>query len=158
MSTSTDIEIRRLTDLPLEQLRAEWHRWHPDRCFPDRLPRDLLVRTIAWQLQEKQFGRASPALATRLDRLSAQLSGSGILDLEREARLKTGTSLVREWRGQTHRVTALDEGFIWDGQRFESLSEIARAITGVRWSGPRFFGLKQRTRPVATAAAEQSDA
>jgi hypothetical protein len=68
-----------------------------------------------------------------------------LLEIEREVQLKPGTSLIREWRGQTHRVTAMDEGFIWNGGSYNSLSEIARAITGTRWSGPRFFGLKQRT-------------
>jgi hypothetical protein len=148
-------QIQELAGLPLNELRAEWQRSHPGKCMPDRLPRDLLVRTIAWKLQVKEFGQPSPALATRLDRLSAQLSGSGILDLEREARLKTGTTLVREWRGNTYRVTALDQGFLWDGQRYESLSEIARAITGVRWSGPRFFGLKQRTQTAPVNASAQ---
>jgi hypothetical protein len=154
MATDVATEIGRLTNLPLDELRAEWHQWHPDKCMPDRLSRDLLVRTIAWKLQEREFGKGPASLATRLDRLSKQLSGTGILDCEREAQVKNGTTLVREWQGQTYRVTALDDGFVWDEQRYVSLSEVARAITGVRWSGPRFFGLKQKHR----SPAEQVDA
>lgn len=158
MSVSVEQEIARLTGLPPDELRAEWHRWHTDEPLPGRLSRDLLVRTIAWKLQEKEFGHASTALTTRLEQLSRQLSRTGALDLEREAKVKIGTMLIREWRGQTYRVTAVDEGFQWNGQRYESLSEIARAITGVRWSGPRFFGLKQRARTVPGPQSSQRNA
>ena len=138
-------EVARLSELPLPELRSEWHRWHPERQIPARLSRDLLVRTIAWKLQEQVYGRCPPMLTRKLERLAAQLERSGNLDIEREAYLKPGTLLVREWRGQTFRVTATQDGFLYDGRPFESLSEIARTITGTKWSGPRFFGLKQRT-------------
>ncbi len=138
-------EVNRLSGLPLTELRSEWHRWHPERQMPQRLSRDLLVRTIAWKLQEQTFGRCPPILTRKLERLASQLERSGTLDLEREAHLRPGTALVREWQGQTYRVTATNDGFLYDGRAFESLSEIARTITGTRWSGPRFFGLKQRS-------------
>ncbi len=141
-NTAVSAEIARLFALPLPELKAEWHRWHPEIQMPERLPRDLLVRTIAWKLQEQQFGARPAKLIRQLDQLSKQLSRSGSLDIEREAHLKVGTVLVREWHGNTHRVTALDDGFLYEGQAYASLSEIARAITGTRWSGPRFFGLK----------------
>lgn len=148
-------EIARLQGLSLKDLRAEWHRWHPQMQMPHRLPRDLLVRTISWKLQEQEFGAFPAALARKLDRLSDQLTRSGSLDLERELRLKTGTKLIREWRGETYRVTAIDEGFLYDGQQYVSLSEVARAITGTHWSGPRFFGLKQRAGKPRIKASEQ---
>ncbi len=154
MANDIASEIERLSNLPLDQLRAEWHYWHRDKRLPERLPRNLLVRTIAWKLQERDFGRAPATLSTRLDRLANQLSRSGILDCEREAQLKAGTTLVREWRGGTFRVTALDDGFLFDEQRYASLSEVAREITGVRWSGPRFFGLKQKHRTSGAASPE----
>lgn len=134
--------VDHLQNLSLTELRAEWHRWHPDRRMPHRLPRDLLVRTIAWRLQEKEVRPFPARLVRELERLSNQLRRSGSLDIEREARLKIGTVLVREWHGETHRVTALNDGFLYNGRTYISLSEIARAITGTRWSGPRFFGLK----------------
>ena len=130
-------EIDRLSNLPLPALRLEWHRAHPDKQMPKGLPRDLLVRTIAWKLQEKELGRFPPALKSKLQKLSAQLRKSGALDVERQAVIKSGTTLLREWGGITHRVTALDDGFLFRDQRFASLSEIAREITGTRWSGPR---------------------
>lgn len=144
--SAVSAEITRLLALPIQHLRAEWHRWHPDIEMPERLSRDLLVRTIAWKLQEQQFGAAPSKLKRQLDQLSKQLSRSGSLDIEREAHLKVGTVLVREWHGNTHRVTALDDGFLYGGQSYASLSEIARAITGTRWSGPRFFGLNAGPR------------
>lgn len=145
MSNGITKEIERLQALPLNQLREQWHQWHPDRVLPHRLPRDLLVRTIAWRLQEKEFGPFPAALERRLAALSRQLERSGTLDMEREVAIKPGTRILREWRGETYRVTALDEGFAYDDREYASLSEVARAITGTHWSGPRFFGLPQRS-------------
>jgi hypothetical protein len=148
-------EIDRLTNLPLRALRREWYRAHPDKQMPKGLPRDLLVRTILWKLQERELGRLPPALTSKLQKLSAQLRKSGSLDVERHAVIKSGTTLLREWGGKTHRVTALDEGFLFRDQRFASLSEIAREITGTRWSGPRFFGLGQPvSKPVAASSTD----
>jgi hypothetical protein len=131
---------------PLPELRAEWHRWHPDLAMPKGLPRDLLVRSIAWQMQAKEHGGMPRETLRQLEKLAAQLATSGDLELEREVRLKPGTRLVREWRGQTYRVEVLASGYLMDERRYASLSHVARAITGTRWSGPRFFGLKQRER------------
>jgi Protein of unknown function (DUF2924) len=156
MATSDPIvsETDRMLVMPLVALRQLWHRWHPDREMPHRLPRDLLVRTIAWQMQEREFGGIPKAVERRLAALSTQLARSGTLDLEREISIKPGTRILREWRGDTYRVTALDDGFAFDGRRYGSLTEIARAITGTRWSGPRFFGLHQaqgRGRSLSTS-------
>lgn len=145
-------EIERLSSLPIATLRQRWHEAHPDKQMPKGLARDLLVRTIAWQLQEKEFGRFPPALTRKLQRLSEQLRRTGSLDLERQAVVKSGTTLLREWGGQTHRVVAMEDGFIFRDQRFASLSEIAREITGTRWSGPRFFGLRQSVSKPAAGA------
>jgi len=136
-------EIERLSALPLPALRVEWHHWHPDRAMPAQLPRDLLVRTIAWKLQEEAYGPFPAALTRKLERLAGQLERTGTLDLEREVVTKPGTLFVREWQGRTYRVVALADGFGMHDQHFSSLSEVARKITGTKWSGPRFFGLKQ---------------
>ncbi len=121
----------------------------PHLVIPERLPRDLLVRSLAWALQTRADGNLPPAVTRRLERMASQLARSGDLDLEREARLKPGTKLVREWRGRTYRVLVLEDGYVFEDRRYASLSHIARAITGTRWSGPRFFGLKQRSRGAA---------
>jgi hypothetical protein len=120
--------------------------------MPDRLPRDLLIRSIAWRIQTAAHGDLAPAATRQLGRLTAQLARSGDLDLEREARLKPGTKLVREWRGRTIRVLVLEDGYLFEDRRYASLSHVASAITGTRWSGPRFFGLKQRKRVSPEAA------
>ena len=151
MDCNIEIEIARLSTSPLGELRRAWQRHHPRMVLPDRLPRDLLVRTIAWQLQVKDQGDIVPAVARHFDRLAGQLAKSGDLDLEREVRLKPGTKLVREWRGRTLQVQVLEDGYLFEDRRYASLSHVASAITGTRWSGPRFFGLKQRKRIVAEA-------
>ena len=145
-------QIAALTATPLAELRREWQRHHPRMVLPDRLPRDLLLRSIAWQLQVTTHGHTAPAVTRQLDRLAGQLAKSGDLDLEREVRLKPGTKLVREWHGRTLHVLVLDDGYLFDDRRYASLSHIASAITGTKWSGPRFFGLKQRKRHVTEAA------
>jgi hypothetical protein len=78
--------------------------------------------------------------------LADQLARSGDLDVERQLSLKKGTRLVREWQGRTYQVMVLDEGFLFEERRYASLSQIARDVTGTKWSGPRFFGLRQRSR------------
>ncbi len=135
-----------LMQTPLLDLRSEWHRWHPGLQIPKGLPRDLLVRSVVWQMQAKERGGLPPLLVRQFDALAAQLATSGDLDMEREVRLKPGTRLVREWRGRIYRVEVLSDGYVMDERRYASLSHVARAITGTRWSGPRFFGLKQRER------------
>ncbi|MGE3745527.1 MAG: DUF2924 domain-containing protein [Sphingomonadaceae bacterium] len=147
-----DAEISLLTRMPLAELRRAWQRCHPRTTLPDRLPRDLLVRGIVWQRQVNGDGDLAAAAVRQLDRLAGQLERSGELDLERETRLKVGTRLVREWRGRTIRVLVAEDGYLFEDRRYASLSHVASAITGTRWSGPRFFGLKQRKR-----AAEAAD-
>jgi hypothetical protein len=104
-------------------------------------------------MQAKEHGGLPREVERQLERLAAQLAKSGDLELEREVRLKPGTRLIREWRGQTYRVEVTKDGYLMEERRYASLSHVARAITGTRWSGPRFFGLKQRERQAATGAA-----
>jgi hypothetical protein len=115
------------------------HRHEP----PRGLSRDLLVRALVHQLQERTYGGVSGALRRRLQTLSAEFekgaacSDSGIMP-------KTGTTLLRQWRGHTHTVLVGEDGFEYEGRRYRSLTVIAERITGAHWSGPRFFGLTQR--------------
>lgn len=110
---------------------------------PQGLDRRLLIRALAYRLQERALGGLKPA--TR--RLLLQLSGDGAAGppARLSSAVSPGTVLVREWHGTSHRVTVLETACAWRGRRYRSLSEVARAITGTRWSGPRFFGLR-RTR------------
>lgn len=154
MSFVIEKNIAGLTALPLGELRRAWQRHHPHTTLPDRLPRDLLVRSIAWKLHVPEQGDFAPEIIRKLDRLNQQLIRSGDLDLERETRLKIGTKLVREWRGKTIHVLVLEDGYLFEDRRYASLSHVATAITGTKWSGPRFFGLKQRRRQPAEGTAD----
>jgi hypothetical protein len=138
----TAAEMARLAGLGIDELRSEWRRLH-QTSPPKRLSRDILLRGISYRLQERRHGGLSQAtLRTLLSATAARRSFA----LQRRPRVafKPGTRLVREWHGQTHTVLILDDGVEWRGQRYRSLSVVARAITGARWSGPRFFGLQAR--------------
>ena len=89
-----------------------------------------------------------------LEKMARQLAVSGTLEIERSVRPKPGTRLIREWQGRTYVVEVGDTDFLHDGNSYASLSHVARAITGTRWSGPRFFGL--RSHDVASAGAGEA--
>jgi hypothetical protein len=134
-------EIAHLRALDLESLRARW-RTSFGRRAPAHLPRHLLLRMLAYGLQAQALGELDPLTIRRLDRLDAGSPSA----VAAAPNLRPGTLLVREWDGVLHRVMALEEGFAWNGATFRSLSQVARAITGTRWSGPRFFGLREDGR------------
>ncbi len=141
-----EAKLRALTVMDGEGLRREWrrlYRSHP----PLHIRRDLLVLAIAWKLQEKVHGGLTAAQKRRLAGIAEELRKGGDVSENPVIRLKPGLRLVREWRGETHDVLVLEDGFEWNGERRHSLSAIAREITGTHWSGPRFFGLKPRPMP-----------
>jgi hypothetical protein len=106
--------------------------------------RELLLNAIAWHLQARRHGGLSPAVQRKLERLSAAINrGEPVRPRTAIERLRPGMSLERAWRGETHSVTVLPDGFAYRGRRYRSLSQIARLITGTRWNGPAFFGLRQ---------------
>lgn len=126
--------------MPTKDLRTEWQRLYRSPA-PSRVARDLLLLGVAWKIQEQACGGLSAATKRRLAELSKTIERDGDVKRERISRLKSGATLVREWRGKTHTVIVTEDGFQWNGRAWRSLSSIARAITGVHWSGPRFFGL-----------------
>jgi hypothetical protein len=140
-------EIARVRDLVLSGLRARWKSVFR-RKAPDHLPRHLLYRMIAYRLQAEHLGDLDRDTQRVLDRVAEgtwkgdELPAPG----RRGSRhgLRPGTILVREWDGKSQRVTVLDEGFAWNGSTYRSLTKVAFAMTGTRWSGPRFFGLRSR--------------
>ena len=132
--------LARLSELTIFELRGEWRRLHR-MPPPMRLSRDLLVRGITYKLQERAYGGLSIATARKLEQAAADSLSRGSAP---PIPLRPGTRLVREWRGVTHMVLIHADGIEWRGQRYRSLSLVARKITGARWSGPRFFGLRQR--------------
>jgi hypothetical protein len=135
-----EAELDRLPSMPIVELRARWRglfKSEPPKPFGP----DLLRRSIAYRIQEVAYGGLDRATARLLQQLKAQMRKTpGKIVLPR--RIKAGAILVRKWKGHSYRVTVLDEGFAYDGQTYDSLSVIARQITGTRWNGPRFFGLR----------------
>src|SRR3984893_9992201 len=131
--------LMRLSEVSIFELRGEWRRLHR-MPPPMRLSRELLIRGIIYQLQERAYGGLSKAAARKLERASADPLGRGAAKPAPPISLMPGTRLVREWRGVTHMVLIHADGIEWRGQRYRSLSLVARKITGARWSGPRFFG------------------
>lgn len=153
----TDVKFRlqALEQMDYAALRAEWRR-HFRANPPKRVARDLLVLGVAWKIQEQAYGGLSAATKRRLADLAKTMDRDGDVTRNRVARLKPGAKLVREWRGNTHTVTVIDEGFEWKGRHRRSLSAIAREITGVHWSGPRFFGLNGKAGQQTDARAEET--
>jgi hypothetical protein len=131
--------IAALTELTTQRLRDEWRRLY--RGQPPRLSRDLLIRTIAYRIQELAYGGLSKAAQRKLDALTKGPKVKGSIVVTPDTSLRPGTRLVREWRGRTHTVVVTQDGFEYAGKIFPSLTKIAQAITGAHWSGPRFFGL-----------------
>jgi hypothetical protein len=145
---SVEDEIAHLRDLDLRGLRARWQSVF-QRPAALHLPRHLLFAVLAFRIQADRFGDLDHETRKVLDRTNANDSGSAMTDrLESLDRKRTdltpGTVLVREWDRKSHRVMVLADGFAWNGQTYDSLTKIAFAITGTRWNGPRFFGLRDK--------------
>jgi hypothetical protein len=140
-----DIEIARLRDFDVAELRARWHTVFRRRA-PSHLPRHLLFRILAYRLQADRLGDLDAETLRLLDR-SGSPADVGRLAAEfnkRRTDLRAGTVLVREWGGQLHRVMVLPDGFAWKDKTYPSLTKVAFALTGTRWNGPRFFGLRDK--------------
>jgi hypothetical protein len=135
-------QIAELVDLPTHELRLSWRQLYYTGP-PLGLSRDLLIRPLANQLQERTHGGASRALRRRLQTLAGEFE-RGSSSFDPAVLPKAGTTLVRQWRGHAHTILVREDGFEYEGQRYRSLSVIAERITGAHWSGPRFFGLTKR--------------
>ncbi|MEX2616006.1 MAG: DUF2924 domain-containing protein [Alphaproteobacteria bacterium] len=132
--------VARLSDLPHPELAARW-RALSGAAPPKGLSRRLLLLALAYRVQADVLGDLDPATDRRLRRIAAGVPNSGPAPNPGVA-LKPGMRLMREWNGRTHIVDVTADGLLWNGTPCSSLSAIARAITGARWSGPRFFGLR----------------
>jgi hypothetical protein len=140
-----DGEIARLRALDVEELRSRWHNVFGRRPHP-HLPRHLLFRVLAYRLQADVLGDLDADSQRLLDRsVSPEDAGHRAVDLaRRKANLRPGTVLGREWNGQMQQIAVLADGFAWNGKTYPSLSKVAFAITGTRWNGPKFFGLRDK--------------
>jgi hypothetical protein len=143
-ATEADDEIAELVNRSTQDLRVGWHKLH--RTGPPLgLSRDLMIRALANELQERTHGCPGGALRRRLQTMARELA-KGASSFDPSIVPKSGTTLVRQWRGHTHTVLVREDGFEYEGQHYRSLTVIAGRITGAHWSGPRFFGLTQRAR------------
>ena len=138
---AVEAELDRLKNTPIAELRKrhrELFRTEPPRAFGP----DLIRRSIAHTIQEKAYGGLPPPIRRILHQMVKAASAKPAGRLELPQRIKPGSELVRTWNGKTYRVTVTASGFAHAGKTFGSLSEIAFAITGTQWNGPRFFGLR----------------
>lgn len=135
-------ELQALAGQSVDALRAAWTARFQDPPPPLKSA-DLMRRALAERIQMELEG-LDAGLAKRLLALAAR-HRPGRKSTPRTATFKAGSRLERLWKGERHQVEVLADGFEWHGERFKSLSQVARAITGVRWNGPRFFGLRGET-------------
>ena len=138
------VEIARLRDLDAAALRRRWHTVF-GRSAPPHLPRHLLLRILAYRLQADCLGDLDAQSRELLDRSATpEVAGQKASERPTALELRPGTMLAREWNGRMQRVAVLADGFAWNGKTYTSLSKVALAMTGTRWSGPRFFGLRDK--------------
>jgi Protein of unknown function (DUF2924) len=147
------VQLDQLRQLTSEELLEQWRiLFNVDP--PAKLRSSLLVQGIAYRLQEKALGGLKPATLRLLERIADDAAaGRPVSATPAKIHTSPGTVLMREWHGKKHQVTVMEDGFLYRAKRFRSLSQIARAITGARWSGPLFFGLKSPRKEQINEAA-----
>jgi hypothetical protein len=141
-------ELASLRSLPIRQLKQQWRSLY-DSAPPLRISRELLTRAVAYRIQEQALGGLKPSTRRLLERLARDARSGRPLKLSPCAPASAGTVLMRAWQGITHEVKVLDRGVLYQRKRYRSLSEVARLITGSRWSGPLFFGLHSKPQEAA---------
>jgi len=129
-------DLTDLLEMTKEELIRSWIELGRSGTPPATLSRDLLLRGLAYELQTQSSGKLTRREVAELRSFSDRRKGRV------RPSIQAGSRLLRLWQGRTHEVVVLEDGFLWEGEEYETLSVIARAITGTRWSGPRFFGLK----------------
>jgi plastocyanin len=137
-----EAEIGRLPNLSLLELRNRWKTLF-GRPAPKSLRRTFLARAVAYQLQVEAYGGLSVATKRRLREIAIAVRNGDANAIPGSSRIKPGTQMIRQWQNATHTVTALADGFEWNGRTYKSLSAVANAITGTNWNGFSFFGIKR---------------
>ena len=147
---SLSSELAAIVTMTYAELHLAWRR-HYRAIPPKKMSRDILELGIAWKIQENKLGGLGAAVKRQIAELARTMAAKSDLAKPRTVSLKPGSRLLRAWEGVTHEVLVVEDGFLWAGRTWRSLSAIAREITGTRWSGPRFFGIN------ATAEQDSSD-
>ena len=140
-SSSIQQRLAALPQLNKAELCILWRQLN-EKDPPPKIRKELLLRVLAYRIQEQEFGGLNTAQSRQLRQLASAFEANPNTAVSTRCPIKPGTRLMREWKRQVHVVEAETNGFEYKGNRYESLSEIARLITGTRWSGPLFFGLK----------------
>jgi hypothetical protein len=134
-------EIGALQNVTPTNLKERWRALYGTEP-PRRISRDLLIRALAYRIQEKALGGLKPSTRRLLAKVAADASARRPIQVAPEPNLKPGTVLLREWHGTQHQVIVGENGIVFNGKQYKSLSQVAYRITGTKWSGPLFFGLK----------------
>ena len=145
MSESLELEIAALPKMNINELRAKW-RSRLKQPPPAHIRKQLMVSLLAYKLQEQAYGGLKPEIRRQIEKLGAAYrrdpkAKASLLTVGQQ-RIKPGTRLLRQWNGKTHQAIVVEGGFEYEGECYKSLSAIGRSITGTRWSGPLFFGVK----------------
>jgi hypothetical protein len=153
MPNNLAIQLAGLPSLNQDALSALWRQLF-QTAQPRQLRRHLVVRILAYRIQEQRFGGLSAGASKRLSQIARAVEKDSTAEVAAVPAFKPGTRLLRQWRDQTHVVTVKEKGYEYQGAQYQSLSEVARLITGTRWSGPLFFGLK--SSPAKASASPRS--
>jgi hypothetical protein len=141
-------KLASLRSLRIKELKQQWRSLYSSEP-PLRVSRELLTRAVAYRIQEQVLGGLKPSTRRLLERLASDARSGRPLKVSPSAPASAGTVLMRDWQGITHEVRVLDRGVLYKRKRYRSLSEVARLITGSRWSGPLFFGLRSKPQEAA---------
>jgi plastocyanin len=155
-NAALEAEIGRLPNLSLFELRNRWKGLfgHP---APKSLRRNFLARAVAYQMQVEAYGGLSTGTKRRLREIATAVRNGDANAVPGSVRIKPGTQMIRQWQNTTHTVTALTEGFEWNGSTYKSLSAVANAITGANWNGFTFFGIRRAPISNKNAAGPRRD-
>ncbi len=154
-SDSNEAVSRKLASLrllPIKRLKKQWRLLYGSEP-PHRVSRELLTRAVAYRIQEQALGGLKPSTRKLLERFAGDARSGRPLTLSPCAPASAGTVPMRDWQGTTHEVKVLDRGVLYKRKRYRSLSEVARLITGSRWSGPLFFGLRGKRQQETSRGA-----
>lgn len=145
MANKVDKQIDELKIMAREELISEWEKYygHPP---PKHIGRNLLIRSIAYKYQEEVYGGLSAEARKQLEKLIREYKSTPDNSVRKILKIKPGTRLLRSWKGKLQEVIATENGFFFNGKEYGSLSEVARTITGTRWSGIAFFGLGKEAK------------
>ena len=134
-------EMDEMQEATSANLKQRWRALYGSEP-PPHISRELLIRALAYRIQEKALGGLKPSTRRLLTKVAADASARRPIEVAPEPSIKPGTVLLREWHGTQHQVIVREDSIVFNGKRYKSLSQVAYRITGTKWSGPLFFGLK----------------